>query len=142
MEGSSSSSQSFNPLWNQFRGDPRVAWLLNTRLGQYLQQHPVYGLTVLLFSAMAALPVGLFVIFALVTLVMSAVGFVFFEVFLLVVAGLTLLFTLSGLAAFSVVASFIFSTIYMISTNIYRGYYQQGTTQSKRDEAERENPQS
>uniref|UniRef100_A0A8C6TMJ1 Uncharacterized protein n=1 Tax=Neogobius melanostomus TaxID=47308 RepID=A0A8C6TMJ1_9GOBI len=53
--------------------------LLNTRLGQYLRQHPFFGLTALLFSATAALPVGLFVLFALVTLVVSAVAFVFFE---------------------------------------------------------------
>uniref|UniRef100_A0A8C2ZFK5 Uncharacterized protein n=1 Tax=Cyclopterus lumpus TaxID=8103 RepID=A0A8C2ZFK5_CYCLU len=57
----------------------QVAWLMDTRIGQYLGSQPVLALTGLMFSAMAALPVGLFLSFALVTIVMSAVGFIFFE---------------------------------------------------------------
>lgn len=53
--------------------------MMETRVGRYLRSHPVLGLTAMLFGVMAALPVGLFLIFALVTIVMSAVGFVFFE---------------------------------------------------------------
>lgn len=52
---------------------------MNTSVGQYLGSHPLVALTVMVFSAMAALPVGLFLIFALVTMVISAVGFVFVE---------------------------------------------------------------
>lgn len=52
---------------------------MESRVGQYLSSHPVLALTVMLFGAMATLPVGLFLVFALVTIVMSAVGFVFFE---------------------------------------------------------------
>lgn len=145
MEGSSSKAQqlcqSWAPLFTQLCDDPRVAGLVNTKMGQYIRQHPVLGLTVLLFSLMAALPVGLFVIFALVTLVMSAVGFVFFEVFLLFIAGLALLFTLSGLAFFSVVVSFIFSAFYMTFINL-RGYYPFVTTQSTATEAESVDPQN
>uniref|UniRef100_A0A3B5LNQ9 Uncharacterized protein n=1 Tax=Xiphophorus couchianus TaxID=32473 RepID=A0A3B5LNQ9_9TELE len=40
---------------------------------------PFLALALLLFSAMAALPVGVFLLFALITIVMSVVGFVFFE---------------------------------------------------------------
>uniref|UniRef100_A0A3B3ZBM1 Transmembrane protein 159 n=1 Tax=Periophthalmus magnuspinnatus TaxID=409849 RepID=A0A3B3ZBM1_9GOBI len=100
----------------------KVSRFLNSRLGQYLRQHPVFGLSMLLFTSMAVLPVGLFVVFALVTLVLSVV------VFLLFVAGLTLLFTLSGLAFFSVVASVVFGTFYMTITNLYSSYYQHGAT--------------
>lgn len=52
---------------------------MKTRMGQYLSSHPFLALTVLLFSAMAALPVGLFLTFALVTVIILAVVFVFFE---------------------------------------------------------------
>lgn len=52
---------------------------MNSRIGQYLSSHPVLALIVLLFSALAALPAGLFLTFALVTSVMCAVGFVFIE---------------------------------------------------------------
>ncbi|KAJ0001401.1 hypothetical protein NQD34_006421 [Periophthalmus magnuspinnatus] len=139
MEGSSTPlCQSLNPLLNQLCEDPRVSRFLNSRLGQYLRQHPVFGLSMLLFTSMAVLPVGLFVVFALVTLVLSVVGFVFVEVFLLFVAGLTLLFTLSGLAFFSVVASVVFGTFYMTITNLYSSYYQHGATQSGPTAAEEE----
>lgn len=57
----------------------QVSQLMNTRIGQYLSSHPVLALAVMLFGAMAALPVGLFLTFALVTITVSAVGFVFFE---------------------------------------------------------------
>uniref|UniRef100_A0A672GGZ3 Uncharacterized protein n=1 Tax=Salarias fasciatus TaxID=181472 RepID=A0A672GGZ3_SALFA len=57
----------------------QVAQVMNSRIGQYLSSHPFVALSVMLFSAMAALPFGLFLSFALVTLIMAAVGFVFFE---------------------------------------------------------------
>lgn len=58
---------------------PQVAQLMKTRVGLYLSCHPFLALTLLLFGAMAALPVGLFLTFALVTFIIAAVGFVFFE---------------------------------------------------------------
>lgn len=57
----------------------QVARLLNTRLGRYLSSHSFVALTALMFCAMAAVPVGLFVTFAVVTMMISAVGFVFCE---------------------------------------------------------------
>uniref|UniRef100_A0A8P4KAN9 Uncharacterized protein n=1 Tax=Dicentrarchus labrax TaxID=13489 RepID=A0A8P4KAN9_DICLA len=65
-------------LLNRFYDDPKVM-VMNTRVGLYLSSHPVLALSVLMFGAMAALPVGLFLTFALVTIIMTAVGFVFFE---------------------------------------------------------------
>lgn len=56
----------------------QVAQLMNTRVGQYLQSRPVFALAALLFAALAAVPLGIFLTFALVTVIMSAVGFVFF----------------------------------------------------------------
>ncbi|KAI3359846.1 hypothetical protein L3Q82_014202, partial [Scortum barcoo] len=108
---------------NHLYEEPRVARLMNTRIGLYLSGQPFLALTVLLFGAMAAVPVGLFLTFALVTFVMSAVGFVFFEVFLLFVGGLTLLSVLSGIALFSVVVSVIVNVLYIGVSNILNLYY-------------------
>uniref|UniRef100_A0A673BPZ9 Uncharacterized protein n=1 Tax=Sphaeramia orbicularis TaxID=375764 RepID=A0A673BPZ9_9TELE len=58
---------------------PQVTQLMNSRIGLYIRTHPFLGLAVLLFSAMSAVPVGIFLIFSLVTIIMTAVGFVFFE---------------------------------------------------------------
>ncbi|XP_042249630.1 lipid droplet assembly factor 1-like [Thunnus maccoyii] len=119
----------FQQLWgswttqfNYLYDDPKVALLMKTRMGQYLSCHPFLALTVLVFSVMAALPVGLFLTFALVTIVISAVGFVFFEGFLLFVGGLTLLTVLSGLAFFSVLVSCFFNVFYIIISNIHNHY--------------------
>uniref|UniRef100_A0A3Q1JQ70 Uncharacterized protein n=1 Tax=Anabas testudineus TaxID=64144 RepID=A0A3Q1JQ70_ANATE len=57
----------------------QVTQVMNSGVGRYLSSHPFLALTVMLFSSMAAVPVGLFLIFALVTIVMSAIGFVFCE---------------------------------------------------------------
>ncbi|CAJ1074993.1 lipid droplet assembly factor 1-like [Xyrichtys novacula] len=129
---SSGSGTDLQELWgslstqlNQLYEDPRVTKLMNTRLGLYLSSHPVLALTVLLFSALAALPVGLFITFAVVTAVMSAVGFVFFEVFLLFVGGVTLLSVLVGIALFSAVASFIANVLYFAIASILNRYNQQ-----------------
>ncbi|XP_051243609.1 lipid droplet assembly factor 1 [Dicentrarchus labrax] len=131
MQHSSSSSVTdlqqlcggWTTLLNRFYDDPKVSRVMNTRVGLYLSSHPVLALSVLMFGAMAALPVGLFLTFALVTIIMTAVGFVFFEGFLLFVAGLTLLCVLSGIAFFSVAVSVIFNVIYIAISNILKHYY-------------------
>lgn len=52
---------------------------MNSRVGLYVSSRPFLGLTVLVFSAMATLPVAVFLGFAFVTTVISTVGFVFLE---------------------------------------------------------------
>ncbi|KAF6717509.1 Promethin [Oryzias melastigma] len=108
------SSRLVQQLWERWTSlvknlqeDPRVARLMTTRMGQYLSSHPFLALTLLMFSVMAALPVGIFFTFALVTAVISATGFVFIEVILLIVGGLTLLSILVGVALFSLLVSVV-----------------------------------
>lgn len=141
----SSSVIDFQQLWghwttlmNRYYNDPKVAQLMNTRMGQYLSRHPFLALTVLVFSTMSALPVGLFLSFALVTFIMSAVGLVFIEVFLLFVGGLTLLVVLSGIALFSVIVSVIFNVLYVTMSNIIIRYYPHLTKRGKFQEEESE----
>lgn len=57
----------------------QVSQLLSTGMGQYLLSHPAFAQTLLLFAAFAVLPVALFLTFAVVTVVLSAAGFVFFQ---------------------------------------------------------------
>uniref|UniRef100_A0A3P8VD26 Uncharacterized protein n=1 Tax=Cynoglossus semilaevis TaxID=244447 RepID=A0A3P8VD26_CYNSE len=104
----------------------QVSQLMNTSVGQYLGSHPLVALTVMVFSAMAALPVGLFLIFALVTMVISAVGFVFVEggLTVLFLGGMSLLCVLSGIALFSVFASLILMALYITISHILVYYPQ------------------
>ncbi|XP_034395571.1 lipid droplet assembly factor 1-like isoform X2 [Cyclopterus lumpus] len=124
------SATDFQKLWGRWNGlvsrfydDPKVAWLMDTRIGQYLGSQPVLALTGLMFSAMAALPVGLFLSFALVTIVMSAVGFIFFEVFLLFIGGVILMCVLPGIALFAVMVALVSNALYVTSSNIFSRYY-------------------
>ncbi|XP_013865573.1 promethin isoform X2 [Austrofundulus limnaeus] len=116
---------------NHLQHDPRVAQLMKTRLGQYLRTRPFLALTLLLFGALAALPVGLFLSFALVTVVISVVGFVFFEVFLLLVGGLTLLSVLSGVALFSLLVSVIVNTLLFTVPSLLKRYLNQTKKRSE-----------
>ncbi|XP_014903417.1 promethin isoform X1 [Poecilia latipinna] len=110
-------------LMNRLQEDPKMAQVMSTKAGQYLRRRPFLALALLLFSAMAALPVGLFLLFALITIVMSVVGFVFFEVFLLFVGGMTLLSVLSGIALFSLVVSIIVTGVFVTIPNLLRNFY-------------------
>lgn len=58
---------------------PQVSRLIHSRAGRYVSSHPVVALALLLFAALATLPVGLFLAFALLTLVMSLAGFLAVE---------------------------------------------------------------
>lgn len=57
----------------------QISELMSTGIGQYLDSHPVLALALLVFCVLAALPVGLFLVFALVVSVVTAVGWVVFE---------------------------------------------------------------
>ncbi|CAN9505245.1 unnamed protein product [Ophioblennius macclurei] len=103
----------WSDLLNRLQEDPKVAQVMKSKIGQYLSSHPFVALSVMLFSAMAAVPFGLFLTFALVTIVMAAVGFVFFEAFLLFVGGVALLCVLSGIGFFSVLVAAIINVAYV-----------------------------
>lgn len=113
---------------------------MNSRAGRYVNSHPVVALALLLFATLALLPVGLFLVFALVTLAVSVAGFVAVEgkrkkfcrcclalitlcpssssVLLLLAGGLSLLGVLCGVAMFSVVVSLVFNGAYAVIFNV------------------------
>ncbi|KAM3598803.1 uncharacterized protein V6R79_022795 [Siganus canaliculatus] len=137
MQQSNGRVADFQQVWGDWTrlliriyDDPKVSQLMNSRIGQYLSSHPVVALSVLVFGAISVLPVGLFLTFAIVTIVISLVAFLFVEAFLLFVGGLTLLGVLTGIAFFSVVASLIFNVFYIAMSNILKGYYPHLTKKS------------
>ncbi|XP_047213255.1 lipid droplet assembly factor 1-like [Girardinichthys multiradiatus] len=142
QRGSSSLTQQLGERWltllRRLQDDPKLAQVMNTRVGQYLRSRPFLALALLLFSAMAALPLGLFFLFALITIVMSVVGFVFFEAFLLFVGGMTLLSVLSGIALFSLLVSVIVTGVFVTIPSLLKRYYPHVT---KRKESEEESPE-
>nr|XP_061805312.1 lipid droplet assembly factor 1-A-like [Nerophis lumbriciformis] len=125
MQESSSNEmwEGWSTVSNQVYNNPKVTLLMNSRAVQYLNGHPVLALAVMMFCATATVPIGLFILFAVVTLIMSAVAFVFVEGFLLFTGAISLLCILSGVAFFSLVASAVFAAFYMAVSNILNYYY-------------------
>uniref|UniRef100_A0A8C5FY96 Transmembrane protein n=1 Tax=Gouania willdenowi TaxID=441366 RepID=A0A8C5FY96_GOUWI len=97
---------------------PQVAGVMSTRVYLYLSSHPFAALSLLIFSALAAVPFGVFFSLALIITTVSVLSFVFFEGFLLVFGVLTLLFVLSGIAFFSVFATLVLGTFYVTGSSI------------------------
>lgn len=96
-------------LTDRLYNDPKISDLMSTGIGRYLDSHPVLALSVLVFCVLAALPIGLFLVFAIMVSVVTAVGCAVFEVALLSVGGMVLLCVLSGLALLSLAVSSVLS---------------------------------
>ncbi|XP_076853410.1 lipid droplet assembly factor 1-A-like [Brachyhypopomus gauderio] len=99
-------------------GDPRIAGLLNTKVGRYLSDQPFVALFLLVFGVIASVPVGLFLAFAAVTFVAVTTFFVFVEVFLLIAGGASLLCVLCCLAVVAFSVSCILSALYIITSHV------------------------
>ncbi|XP_071000621.1 lipid droplet assembly factor 1-like isoform X4 [Oncorhynchus clarkii lewisi] len=70
---------SLSSMMDSLYKDPKVAALMNTSMGQYLNGHPFLALAVLVFGSMATVPIGIFLTFATVTFIGATVGFVLLE---------------------------------------------------------------
>lgn len=123
----------FCTLMESLNSDPKMAEFMDTSLGKYLNGHPFLALSLLVFGALATVPVGLFLVFAMVTFISATVGFVLLEVFLLTLGGATLLCVLCGVAMVAVIVSFILSAIYITTSNLLNLYYSQRVSEEKSD---------
>nr|XP_046192637.1 lipid droplet assembly factor 1-like isoform X2 [Oncorhynchus gorbuscha] len=116
---------SLSSMMDSLYKDPKVAELMNTSMGQYLNDHPFLALAVLVFGSMATVPIGIFLTFATVTFIGATVGFVLLEVFLLSLGGVSLLCVLSALAILSILVSLVLGACYITSYNVINFYYSQ-----------------
>ncbi|XP_014049555.1 lipid droplet assembly factor 1 isoform X4 [Salmo salar] len=102
---------SLSSMMDSLYYDPKVAELMNTSMGQYLNGHPFLALAVLVFGAMATVPIGIFLTFATVTFIAVTVGFILLEVLLLSLGGISLLCVLSALAILAILVSLVFVSV-------------------------------
>ncbi|XP_066499208.1 lipid droplet assembly factor 1-A-like isoform X2 [Hoplias malabaricus] len=94
--------------------EPKVAELLNSKVGKYLRERPFLALVLLVFGVTASVPIGLFLAFTAVTFISVAACFIFVEIFLLMIGGTTLLCVLFCLAMVAFWVSCVLSTLYII----------------------------
>lgn len=52
---------------------------MNSRVGQYLDDHPFIALSLLMFIAVSAIPVAFFLIFVVTTAIMACIGVIVME---------------------------------------------------------------
>ncbi|KAH0631918.1 hypothetical protein JD844_019821 [Phrynosoma platyrhinos] len=96
---------------------PVVAFM-NSRVGQYLDDHPFVALSLLIFMAASAIPVTFFLIFVAATTVTACIGVIFMEGFLILLGGVTLLCVLGGLGMLSLAVSGVLSVCYLSLTTL------------------------
>ncbi|NWI86167.1 T159A protein, partial [Pitta sordida] len=90
-----------------------VVAFMNSRLGQYLDDHPFVALSLLTFIAVSAIPVAFFLVFVVTTAVMACIGVLVMEGVLIAIGGIALLCVLCGLGALSLGVSGVLSVSYI-----------------------------
>ncbi|XP_014792117.1 PREDICTED: promethin [Calidris pugnax] len=100
-----------------------VVAFMNSRVGQYLDDHPFVALSVLVFIAVSAIPVAFFLIFVFATAVMACIGVVVMEGFVIAIGGIALLCVLCGLGALSLGVSGVLSISYVVLSTLVNYWY-------------------
>ncbi|NWI35497.1 T159A protein, partial [Picathartes gymnocephalus] len=90
-----------------------VVAFMNSRVGQYLDDHPFVALSLLMFIAVSAIPVGFFLVFVVTTAAMACIGVIVMEGVVIAIGGIALLCVLCGLGALSLGVSGVLSVSYI-----------------------------
>nr|XP_009681686.1 PREDICTED: promethin isoform X2 [Struthio camelus australis] len=102
-----------------------VVAFMNSRFGQYLDDHPFVALSLLMFVAVSAIPVAFFLIFVVATAIMACIGVLIMEGVVISIGGIALLCVLCGLGALSLGVSGVLSVCYVILSTLVNYWYAQ-----------------
>ncbi|XP_067859376.1 lipid droplet assembly factor 1-like [Heptranchias perlo] len=123
----------FNTMMHKINSNSKVAAFMSSSVGQYLDDHPFLALLLLVFTIMSAVPVGLFLIFAVITSLLACIGFIVMEGLMLSIGGVVLLCFLCGLILLSLAISSLLAICYFaLSTAM--NYYHNSSTPRKKEE--------
>lgn len=101
-------------LLESFQNNSKVVAFMKSSVGRFLDRHPFLVLTVLMFVAMSAIPVGFFLLIVVLTSLGALLGAIFLEGLVISVCGLSLLCILCGLGFVSLVLSGIAMMSYVV----------------------------
>ncbi|NXA38574.1 TM159 protein, partial [Eudromia elegans] len=102
-----------------------VVAFMNSRFGQYLDDHPFVALSLLMFVAVSAIPIAFFLIFVVSTAIMACIGVIIMEGVVISVSGIALLCVLCGLGALSLGVSGVLSACYIVLSTLINCWYAQ-----------------
>uniref|UniRef100_A0A8C8EDW7 Transmembrane protein 159 n=1 Tax=Otus sunia TaxID=257818 RepID=A0A8C8EDW7_9STRI len=111
-----------------------VVAFMNSRVGQYLGDHPFVALSVLMFIAVSAIPVAFFLVFVVTTAIMACIGVIVVEGVVIATGGIALLCVLCGLGALSLGVSGVLSVCYVVLSTLVNYWYASGG-QIRKEEA-------
>ncbi|XP_053327639.1 lipid droplet assembly factor 1 isoform X2 [Spea bombifrons] len=102
-----------NSVMLAINNNSKVAAFMNSPIGQYLDERPFMSLALLIFIALSAVPVGLFLTVIAGTAVVTCLGVIIIEGIIISVGGIALLCVLCGLVILSFGVSGILSVCYI-----------------------------
>ncbi|XP_046523961.1 lipid droplet assembly factor 1 isoform X1 [Equus quagga] len=110
-------------LIESIQNNSEVVALLKSPVGQYLDRHPFVALTLLVFAAMSAVPVGFFLLLVVLTFLVAFVGVILLEGLIISVGGLSLLCVLCGLGFVSLIISGTIIVSYMVVSSLVNYWF-------------------
>ncbi|XP_032839661.1 lipid droplet assembly factor 1 [Tyto alba] len=113
----------WHSMMQSIHSNSNVVAFMNSRVGQYLGDHPFVALSLLMFIAVSAIPVAFFLIFVVTTAIMACIGVIVIEGVVIAVGGVALLCVLCGLGALSLGVSGVLSVCYVVLSTLVNYWY-------------------
>ncbi|XP_066868811.1 lipid droplet assembly factor 1 isoform X1 [Kogia breviceps] len=105
------------------QSNSKVVAFMKSPVGQYLDRHPFLALTLLVFAAVSAVPVGCFLVLVLLTSLAAFVGVILLEGLVICVGSLSLLCVLCGLGFVSLIMSGTIIVSYMVVSSLVNYWF-------------------
>uniref|UniRef100_A0A1W7REJ0 Promethin-like protein n=1 Tax=Agkistrodon contortrix contortrix TaxID=8713 RepID=A0A1W7REJ0_AGKCO len=105
-------------MMDTVHSNSHVLSFMNSRVGQYLDDHPFVALSLMVFIAASAVPIAFFLVFVVTTTVLACIGVIVMEGFVISLGGVTLLCILGGLGMLSLLVSGMLSVCYLSLTTL------------------------
>ncbi|XP_015683343.1 promethin [Protobothrops mucrosquamatus] len=105
-------------MMDTVHSNSHVVSFMNSRVGQYLDDHPFVTLSLMVFIAASAVPIAFFLVFVVTTTVLACIGVIVMEGFVISLGGVTLLCILGGLGMLSLLVSGMLSVCYLSLTTL------------------------
>ncbi|NXG40883.1 T159A protein, partial [Psilopogon haemacephalus] len=127
-------------LMQSIHSNSNVVAFMNSRLGQYLDDHPFVALSILMFLAVSAVPIAFFFVFVVTTAIMACIGVIVMEGVAIAIGGIALLCVLCGLGALSLGVSGALSVCYVVLSTLVN-YWHVSRDQIRKEEVNGSLPQ-
>ncbi|KFM09093.1 Promethin [Aptenodytes forsteri] len=113
----------WHSMVQSIHSNSNVVAFMNSRVGQYLDDHPFVALSLLMFIAVSAIPVAFFLIFVVTTAIMACISVIVMEGVVIAIGGIALLCVLCGLGALSLGVSGVLSACYVVISTLVNYWY-------------------